>query len=169
MCRKPLNHQRPRRKGRRDPQSVEPFGRESCEGSSEAVTGAKSDEPPSKKKKKKKKSAEKQTEPSEDAGTRPLVVHESSGCEIAARAGEELSYPLVPSLEKKKRKKRPTVQTAPISSEQDNLQVSSERNDTEIPEPAGGRAPQVAPPTVWGSSSAPRKPRVEFPDHVEFK
>ncbi|KAF3501154.1 hypothetical protein F2Q69_00042412 [Brassica cretica] len=107
---------------------------------------AQSDEPSKKKtkKKKKKKSVEEQAEPDEGGS------NDSPG----------------DPLERKKRKKQSVDHDAPVLTERDNSHASEERGEAGVRRPT---PPRVAAPTIGSSGLPPRKSRIKFPDHVEFK
>ncbi|KAF3501155.1 hypothetical protein F2Q69_00042413 [Brassica cretica] len=106
---------------------------------------AQSDEPSKKKtKKKKKKSVEEHAEPDEGGS------NDSPG----------------DPLERKKRKKQSVDHDASVLTERDNSHASEERGEAGVRRPT---PPRVAAPTIGSSGLAPRKSRIKFPDHVEFK
>ena len=94
------------------------------------------------------------------------MVHDGSGRDAAARAeGGSNDSPGDP-LERKKRKKQSVDHDAPVLTERDNSHASEERGEAGVRRPT---PPRVAAPTIGSSGLAPRKSRIKFPDHVEFK
>lgn len=97
------------------------------------------------------------------------MVHDGSGHDTTAWTEGGLSGSPVVPLERKKRKRQSVDCDVPASTKRDDLHASEERGEAGVRRPTTDQVCQVAAPTIGSSGSAPRKSRVKFPDHVEFK